>query len=63
VPSLPEIVTCVAFTAETVRIEELPAVIEVGFALICTAGAALVVTVTVTLAVTLLPPESDAVAV
>jgi hypothetical protein len=53
----------VAFTAVTVSVEELPAAIEVGLALICTVGAAFAVTVTATLAVALCPPEPVAVAV
>ena len=34
VPSLPEIVTCVAFTAVTVSVEDCPDAMVVGFALI-----------------------------
>lgn len=37
-PSLPVTVTCVAFVAVMVRTEELPVVIDVGFAAIVTAG-------------------------
>lgn len=40
VPSEPLSVTCVAFVAVMVRIDELPAVIEVGVAVIVIAGVA-----------------------
>jgi hypothetical protein len=49
--------------AVTVRVEEPPAEIEAGSALICTVGAGFEVTVTATIAVALVPPEPDAVAV
>jgi hypothetical protein len=61
-PSLPEIVTCVAFTAVTVKVDELPDAIEPGLAVICTVGAGLDVTVTVAVAVAF-PPLPVAVAV
>jgi hypothetical protein len=61
-PSLPVTVTCVELEAVTVRVEELPSVIESGFAVIVTVGGGLSVTVTVALAVTL-PEGPDAVAV
>ena len=38
VPSLPTTVTCVALVAVTVRVDELPAAIEVGLALMATVG-------------------------
>jgi hypothetical protein len=40
VPSDPEIVTAVAFVADTVKVDEAPAATEVGLALIETVGAA-----------------------
>jgi hypothetical protein len=48
-------VTCEAFTAATVRIDELPAAIDVGLAAMLTVGAEFVpaFTVTVTVAVAL----------
>lgn len=54
VPSDPVITTCVELVAVTVRIEELPAVIEVELALIVTVGDGFAAepTVTVTVAVT-----------
>lgn len=60
-PSLPLTVTAVALLAVTVSVEELPEVIEVGFAAILTIGAGLV-TVTVALA-EIFPPAPVAVAV
>jgi hypothetical protein len=54
-------VTAVAFVAVTVRVDELPDVIEVGFAVIVTVGAA-GVTVTVAAAVAV-PPALVAFAV
>lgn len=56
VPSLPATVTCVALAAVTVKVEELPAVIDVGLATMLTVGAALAVTVTVAVADTVVPP-------
>jgi hypothetical protein len=62
--SLPVIVTVVAFVAVTVRMDELPAVIEVGLAVIVTVGAWFPVVVTVTVAVAVAdPPAPVAVAV
>src|ERR1700751_5744747 len=62
-PSEPLIVTCVALVAVTVRIDELPAAIDVGFAVIVTAGGGkFAETETVTVAVAD-PPEPAAVAV
>ena len=43
--------TWVALVAVTIRIEELPAAIDVGFAAIVTVGAGFAVTVTVAVAV------------
>jgi hypothetical protein len=56
------IVTCVAFTAVTVKVDELPAVIELGLAVMVTVGAGFGVTVTVVLAETV-PPAPVATAV
>jgi hypothetical protein len=50
VPSEPLIATPVAFVAVTVSVDELPAVIDVGFADIVTVGAEVEVTVTVAVA-------------
>lgn len=61
-PSFPVNVTCVAFTAATVKVDELPEVIEVGFAVMLTVGPELVITVTV-VADDVLPPAPLAVAV
>jgi hypothetical protein len=44
-PSLPLTVTVFALLADTVKVEELPAAIEVGLALMVTVGAGLMVTV------------------
>jgi hypothetical protein len=52
----------VAFVATTVKVEELPAVIEVGFAVMTTVGAGFCVNVMIALAV-LFPPVPVAVAV
>lgn len=41
-PSVPVIVTCVAFAAITVMVDELPEVIEVGLAVTLTVGAVVV---------------------
>jgi hypothetical protein len=46
----------VALAAVTVKVEELPAVIDVGLATMLTVGAALAVTVTVAVADTVVPP-------
>lgn len=62
-PSLPVTTTPVAFVAATVKIDELPAVTEVGLAVMATVGAT-VTAVTVTTAVAVfLPPAPVAVAV
>ncbi len=60
--SVPVIVTCVAFVAVTVRIDEAPAVIEVGFAVIVTVGDCADTTDTVAVAEAL-PPLPVALAV
>jgi hypothetical protein len=52
-PSVPVIVTCVAFVATTVSVEDVPAVIVLGLALIVTVGVAAVPIVTVAVAVAL----------
>jgi hypothetical protein len=52
----------VAFVAVTVKVDELPAVIEVGLAVIATVGAGPAVTVTVAVA-DVFPPAPVAVAV
>ena len=51
-PSLPAIVTVVALSALTVRVDVLPDTIEAGFAVIVTVGAGFAVTVTTAVAVT-----------
>jgi hypothetical protein len=61
-PSLPVSVTVVALVAVTVKMDELPAVIDVGLAVIVTVGAGLGVTVTVAVA-EVFPPAPVAVAV
>ena len=61
-PSEPVIVTLEAFVAVAVRVDESPAVIEVGFAVMATVGAGLAVTVTVAVA-DAVPPDPLAVAV
>jgi len=62
VPSLPVNVTCAAFTAVTMRVDDCPDVIVSGFAVICTVGAGFAVTVTVTVAEAFPPaPEAEAV--
>jgi hypothetical protein len=64
VPSDPLTVTEVAFVAATVRVDEPPAVIEPGFAVIVTVGGAGGVDVMVTVAVAdAVPPAPVAVAV
>lgn len=61
-PSLPVKVTLVAFVAVTVRVDELPDVTDVGFAMMAIVDAGFDVTVTVALAVALPPvPTDDAV--
>jgi hypothetical protein len=60
----PVIVTCVAFVAVTVNVEEPPAVIEAGEAEIVTVGAGFEVEVTVTVALAEeIPPAPVAAAV
>jgi hypothetical protein len=61
-PSVPVTVTWVALVAVTVKIDELPVVIDVGLAAILTVGAGELPTVTVAAAV-LFPPVPVAVAV
>jgi len=62
-PSVPVTVTFVALVAVTVKMDELPAVTDVGLAVMATVGAA-VTAVTVTTAVAVfLPPVPVAVAV
>jgi hypothetical protein len=63
-PSEPMTVTVVAFVADTVRVDEPPAAIEMGFAAIVTVGTGggVATTLTVAVAVTL-PPALVAVAV
>jgi hypothetical protein len=61
-PSLPVIVTWVAFVAATVRVDELPAVIEAGLAVIVIVGVGAAVIVTVAVAEAL-PPAPVATAV
>ena len=56
------IVTCVAFTAVTVKVDELPVVIEAGLAVTVTVGAGFGVTVTVAVAEAF-PPAPVATAV
>lgn len=56
-PSVPVNVTCVAFDAATVRIDELPEVIEAGLAVMLTVGAWFAADDTVTVVVAdVLPP-------
>jgi hypothetical protein len=52
-----------AFVAVTVRVEEFPAAIDVGFATIVTVGGPVADTVTAAVAVTVLPLVPVAVAV
>jgi hypothetical protein len=60
----PVIVTEVAFVAATVKVDEAPAVIEAGLALMVTVGAGVVVAFTVTVAVAeAFPPAPTAVTV
>jgi hypothetical protein len=61
-PSLPVTVTCVAFIAVAVKVDELPEVIEAGFAVMVIVGAGFGVTVTAVLA-DVFPPAPVAVAV
>jgi predicted S18 family serine protease len=61
-PSLPVIVTWVAFTAVTVSVDEPPDAIEAGLAVIVTPGGGFAVTVTV-VAAEVLPPAPVAIAV
>jgi len=60
-PSVPVIVACAALVAVTVKVDEFPAVIEVGLAVRLTVGAAGGVTVTVVVA-EFVPPVPVAVA-
>jgi hypothetical protein len=61
-PSVPVIVTWVALVAATVKVDEFPAVIEVGLGVMLTVAAAGGVTVTV-VAAEVVPPVPVAVAV
>jgi hypothetical protein len=61
-PSDPVTVTAVALVAATVKVDELPEVIEAGLEVIVTVGAGFCVTVTVAGA-TAVPPAPVAVAV
>jgi hypothetical protein len=62
--SVPVTVTWVAFVAVTVNVEELPAVMDAGLALMVTVGIVTVVVPTVTEAVAVaVPPAPVAVAV
>lgn len=61
-PSVPVTVTWVALVAVTVKVDELPEVIDVGFAVTLTVGAGEAETVTVAADV-LFPPAPVAVAV
>ena len=61
-PSLPAMATWVALVAATVKMDELPAMTEVGLAVILMVGAGFAATVTVAVAVTV-PPGPVAVAV
>jgi len=61
-PSVPVTVTCVAFVAVTVKVDELPEVIEMGLEAIVTVGAGFCATVTVAGDATV-PPAPVAVAV
>ena len=61
-PSLPVTVTWVAFIAVTVNVDEPPAAIDAGLAVMLTVGGGFVVTVTVAPAVVFPPaPVADAV--
>ena len=63
-PSEPVTVTAVAFAADTVKVEEDPAVMEAGFAVMVTVGAGGGVATTLTVAVAVaVPPAPLAVAV
>jgi hypothetical protein len=63
-PSVPVTITWVAFVAVTVKVDELPETIEVGFAMMLTVGAGFVIEVTVTVAVAeVFPPVPVAAAV
>jgi hypothetical protein len=63
-PSVPVTFTWVALVAVTVKVEEFPAVMDVGFAVIVTVGVGVVAAVTVTVAVAVaVPPVPVAVAV
>jgi hypothetical protein len=61
--SVPVIVTVVAFVAVTVRIDEAPATIEVGLAVIATVGAPLTPAPVTTAVAVVVPPAPVAVAV
>jgi hypothetical protein len=61
--TLLEITTCVALLAVTIKVEEVPCVIEVGVELIVTVGAGAEVTVIVAATAVVVPPAPVAVAV
>ena len=61
-PSVAVMVTCVAFTAVTVKVDELPDIIDPGLAVIFTVGLGFGVTVTVVTA-EVFPPIPEAIAV
>jgi hypothetical protein len=61
-PSIPLTVTWVELVAVTVKVDEFPAVMDVGFAVMLTVGAAGGTTVTIVVAVAF-PPVPVAVAV
>jgi hypothetical protein len=61
-PSVPVTITWVAFTADTVKMDELPDAIEVGFAVMLTVGGGFELTVRVALA-EVFPPAPVAAAV
>jgi hypothetical protein len=62
VPSVPVTVTAVALVATTVKVDELPGLMETGLATMLTVAAELAVTVTVALA-EVFPPMPAAAAV
>ena len=61
-PSVPVTITWVAFTADTVKMDELPDAIEVGFAVMLTVGGGFAPTVKIALA-EVVPPVPVAPAV
>ena len=61
-PSVPVTITWVAFTADTVKMDELPDAIDVGFAVMLTVGGGFAPTVKIALA-EVVPPGPAAPAV